>query len=631
MGMFTLLPTPVSVRTPAEARKAVAILSKRFILAVDTETTGLSLLHDRAIILAISDGKDRYTVWPEAIPYFKKLLETPEIKLIMHNAKFDMWMLSNIGINVNKGCRRDYAKVYDTMVMHALLDDSAEHKLKTLSNDFLQIEMIPFNELFGKQMRKRPLHDVLLDSANEQVVSNYASLDAFATYYLFLLFSRWLSEMPITAATSPYSKMWEYYTGTELLYTKVLWEIEMNGMLLDREALQGVAPGLEKRSMELHKWFIKMTGNVAINLNSDNEMADLFFNRLGYSPRTWTAGGAPQLNEPVLSYWAVRDCAYAKRLLEYRDTNKHLNTYVLGLLRLMGKDGRVHGNLRQTGAKTGRLSSADPNLQNQPGYIRNVYVAPGDSRMAAADYAQLEMRVLAHFSDDDTLVRSIKDGLDIHSATAAQMYKVPYEAIIAARKADNAGEELSNDQRRYLKYRKGAKTIGFGLMYGQGARRLSDTLGITVPEAQALMKVYFKALPGVVAYFENAIKQARKDGYCSTLLGRQRQVPGITSTDGALRSSSERQVKNSPIQGTAADITKMAMLNVYRDPLITAAGVRMTAQVHDEIVFEMPKNVENDADVNQRISDVMCHPFDFDLLVPLEIDKKYGDNWAEAK
>ncbi len=249
----------------------------------------------------------------------------------------------------------------------------------------------------------------------------------------------------------------------------------------------------------------------------------------------------------------------------------------------------------------------------------------------ASDYAQLEMRILAHFSNDETLITSIREGLDVHSSTAAEMFKVPYEDIMAARAKDDNDEELDNYDKELLKYRKGAKAINFGLMYGQGAGKLAATLGCTIDEARGLIRQYFSAFPNVTKYFKNAIGQAREDGFCSTILGRRRQVPGLRSNVGADIAQAERKVKNSPIQGTAADITKMAMVRIWEDDFIANAGAKMVIQVHDEIVFEVPDEYVDDKEFNDRIRDLMMHPFDFDLAVPLETSSKYGDNWLECK
>jgi len=392
------------------------------------------------------------------------------------------------------------------------------------------------------------------------------------------------------------------------------------------------APKIEEQMLKIQMWFGRKTGKLYLNLNSDDQMRDIFLGQLGYTALAKTESGDAQLDKKVLKLWKQRGCEYADNLLKYRDLSKKMGTYVVGLLDSIHIDGRIHTTFNQTGARTGRLSSDSPNLQNQPKYIRSAYVAKPGYVLTAADYSQLEMRILAHFSGDPTLIKSIKEGLDVHSATAAKMFKIPYEDIQGAKDRDDDpnAEALPGDE-QLLKYRSAAKTINFGLMYGQGANKLAGTLNIKVTEAREIIKQYFAAFPRVPKYFEHAIAQARTTGYCTTILGRRRLVPGLRSPVSNERAGSERQVKNSPIQGTAAEITKMAMIRIYEDPLITAAGVKMLIQVHDEIVMEVPKEVSLDTEFNDRIKKLMRSPFDFELRVPLNTSGQYGDNWLKAK
>lgn len=639
--MFTLLPDTMRVRTPQDADKALAILSTKKILAFDTETTGLSRTSDRAIILSMSSGNDRYVVFPEALPYFKDLLENPELKLIGHNANFDQWMLLNVGIDLNRHLLRNHYRVYDTMVMHALIDSDASHGLKDLTKRYLGIEMVPFQKVFGSDLRKRSLEEVLLDPANEDKVVNYAGLDAFATFNLFKELRTQL--LRANTDSKDYPTLWDYFVKTEVPFTKVLWSMEREGIRLDCTELERQGPALEAEILGIQKWFGRQLQQLYINLNSNDQMANLFFRKLGYEPISYTESGAPQLNKTALKAWAGKGCAFANNLLKYRDLDKKFSTYTVNLLRQVHGDGRVHCTFNQTGARTGRLSSSDPNLQNQPGYIRSAYIASPGYKLMARDYEQLEMRILAHMSGDPTLCNAIMTGLDVHSSTAATMFGTSYEAIQEARaKDDRIGEAKKNKQetdevispreKELIGYRKIAKTINFGLMYGQGANKLAMTIGVDKEKAQELIEKYFKTFPAVTKYFDNAIKNARDAGYCETILKRRRGVPGLNSSLRSEQSEAERKVKNTPIQGTASEIVKMAMIKIYEDPLITASGTRMLIQVHDEIVFEMPDAVVNDRELNERIGKHMGHPFNsFDLRVPLDTAGKTGSNWYECK
>ena len=626
------IPEPIKVRTPEEAVECLKVLVHKKIIAFDTETTGLSRTDDRAVILALSDGKSRWCVWDRVIPMFKDLLENPELKLIAHNANYDAWMMLNVGIDLNKYTIRDHYRLYDTVVMHALMRDCDPHDLKSLTKNYLGIDMVPFKAVFGSQMRKRALYEILLDNDNEDVVADYASLDAYATYKLFMLFRSELSRQKIEDSPCGFNTMWNYYIKTELPFTKVLWELERNGIFIDTRKLVEVAPKLEARMMKILKWFIRDTGNMTINLSSVHHLRKLFFDELGRQPRSLTEKGEPQLNQATLKHWSKQGCKRSKLLLEYRGLNKRVGTYISNLLRkVSNSSGKIHATFKQTGARTGRLSSSDPNLQNQPPYIRDVFIPASDTKLLASDYAQLEMRILAHFSRDETLCEAITSGKDVHSMTAAKMFRVDYGAIIKSRHMDDNDEDLTDEQKTLLKHRKAAKAINFGLMYGQGSGKLADTLGCDREEAKGLIRQYFKTFPKVTGYFKHAIEVAKGTGYCTTLLGRRRQVDQLFSMNDAEVSQGERLVKNSPIQGTAADITKMAMIKIYEDPVITASGIKMLIQVHDEIVFQVPKELEHNEQINKRIQRIMSHPFDFNLAVPLETSSKYGDNWLECK
>jgi len=629
MGMFTALPVPVCVRTPEQAQVVLEEYKDTSILAFDTETTGLDRPRDRAVVLALSDGKTRYAIYAEVIPYFKEFLENPELKLIAHNANYDCWMLLNVGIDVNRYSLRTHYRVLDTMVMHALVDDTKSHKLKSLAKEYLGIDMVSFKSVFGSQMRKRTLHDLLLDPENEDIVTNYASLDAYATFKLFLALREELKEME--TGLEEYPTLWEYFYKTEVPFTRILWEMERNGVRIDEEALLEQAPLIESELLGIQKWFGRTMNKLYVNLNSGKEMGAFFFTQLGYKPVSYTEKGSPQLNAPTLERWARGGCEYSEKLLRYRDQDKKLSTYITNLLKRIHVDKRIHATFNQTGARTGRLSSSEPNLQNQPPYIRGAYIAEGRSRLLARDFAQLEMRILAHFSGDSSLITAIRSGQDVHSSTASKMFKVPYEDIMEARRKDDADEPVSPYEKKLLTHRKGAKAINFGLMYGQGSGRLSATLGCSLDEAKLLIKQYFAAFPKITKYFRQAIKEATADGYCATILGRRRQVPGLRSNISSDRGDAERKVKNSPIQGSAADITKMAMIRLWEDPLVEASGAKMAIQVHDEIVFEVPEEFVDDEEFNTRIEELMAHPFSFELAVPLETSGKYGSNWAECK
>ena len=644
MGKFAVLPPTVKVKTLDEAHEALVVLRGPAekpvrIIAIDTETTGLSRQTDYAVIMSISSGYNRFAIWPEAFEYFRDYLEDPELKLIMWNANFDTWMLANAGVDIYRHTERTQYRVIDAMVMHALAGDDRSHSLKQAAREYHGIQMVDFKTVFGKEMLKRPLHEILLDEKNEDVVANYAGLDSYATLLCFLS----LQEELLAANTDVdlYPTLWDYFVETEIPFTRVLYECERNGIRLDTAALGEMAPIIDRQMITLLRWFTKMTGNPAFNPRASAQLIDLFFVKLKYEPPSYTETGQPQVAAGWLKRIAADGDIHARKLLQYKDLQKKLSTYITGLLKLVTKRGRLHTSYRQTGARTGRLSSSDPNLQNQPFYIRGAYITDPGYHLFARDYEQLEMRILAHFSGDPTLIDAILSGKDVHSTCAAKMFKVPYEDIMAARKRDNeidvakkAGkpyEKLTEYENKLLGHRKAAKAINFGLMYGMGAQKLSREVMVKVEVAKEYQKAYFAQFPRIKEYFIKAISAAYEVGSCSTILGRIRQVPGLWSVLHGDRASAERRVKNTPIQGTGADITKMAMIKIYEDDLITASGYLMLLNVHDEIVGLVPEALEGDKLFNDRFQELMEHPLPYDLVVPLATSGKYDSTWAETK
>lgn len=641
MGMFTVLPTAEKVVTADDAVRVLQQLGNVEELAADTETDGIDRIRNRAIILALSDGYRRWAIWPEALPYFAKVLEDPKVDLVFHNANFDAWMLANAGIDIYRYTHRTHYRCYDTMVMAALHNDTTGNDLKSTAKDLLDIDMISFANTFNVHGHNHDLAAIYADPAQADKTANYASLDAFATMKLKHKFKRLLTEQTIDHSIAGYRNLWEYYKESEFPYTKVLLSMERAGIRVDQDRLLDKAPGLEDEMLSIQKWFGRKTGSLYVNLNSSEQLNRLFIHDLGRKALSLTKGGAPQIDVKALEAWERQGCEYSKKLLRYRDLSKTLGTYVVNLVERIHTDGRIHASVNQTGARTGRLSYSDPNLQNQPSLMRDAYLASTGHKLMARDYNQLEMRVLAHLTKDPNLCRAIKDGLDVHSSTAALMFGVPYLSIVAAIARKDEIEELEKHKLPFVKLtpeekdlvnkRKAAKTIQFGLVYGQGYKKLAATLFISDDEAKNLIKKYFATYPSIKSYFAHAIADANETGYCSTICGRRRQVPGLWSIDTSDIAGAERKIKNSPIQGTAAEIAKAAMIKFYEDKYITASGTKLLLQVHDELVNDVPEEFEHDPEFNERVSHIMSHPFPEDLAVPLETTGKYADTWLGTK
>lgn len=624
MSRFTLLPPATGVFSAEHAREVATRLRACRVLAVDTETTGLSRPRDRAIIVAISDGRDRYAIWPDAIPVFQELLEDKSITLVMHNANYDCWMLRNIGIDVYRNCARREYRVHDSMVMHHLVNSEAAHSLKVLAKSYLKIEMESFQKTFDMRSESET-ETALMDPANREKAVAYASLDAYATLKLYYKLKKELLAVP-----SKFGTMWDYFLQHEAKLTKVLYYMERAGVRIDTGALSRLIPVFEQELVEIQAWFAKSTNQLLINLGSTAQMQNLFFNTLGRKPVSFTATGAPSLTASVLQGWED-DCEYAEKLLRYREVDKQLGTYVLGILGLVTSSGRIHASFNQNIARTGRLSSSDPNLQNQHPRIREAFVADDDCILRASDYGQLEMRILAHRSGERALVLPIREGRDLHSATASVMFNVTYDVINAAKVRDDGGLPPLPGDSDLLKKRKAAKAINFGLLYGQGARKLAKTLGVHVDEAKGLIKNYFTALPKVNKHLAHEIATARENGFCTTILGRRRPLPGYLSLVPGDVAAAERKTKNTPIQGSAAEVVAAAMIKIFESTLLESAGIEQLIQVHDEILFSIPARYKDDLDLLREIDMCMEHPLPEDLIVPLGISTKYGNNWLACK
>ena len=359
MGKFAVLPPTMLIKTRQEAEVALAQLrvgkggKRSRVVAVDTETTGLSRQRDYALIMSLSTGPNRYAIWPEAFSYFTEYLEDPELQLLMWNANFDTWMLRNAGIDIYRNCGRTDYRVFDAMIMHALDYDDRPHTLKYAAKEMLGIVMVDFKTTFGAQMRTRSLHEIFLDPKNEPVVANYAGLDAYATFALAIALQKKL--LATNTGVEEYPTLWDYYRHTEVPFTRVLFECESNGIGLDKDRLIAIAPDLDRKMIAIMRWFVKKTKKVGINLNSNPQMIELFFGDLGYRPPSYTDKGAPQLAQKWLERIASDGCVYADKLLAYRDLKKKQSTYVRGLLKLEHR-GRIHTTYKQAGARTGRLS-----------------------------------------------------------------------------------------------------------------------------------------------------------------------------------------------------------------------------------------------------------------------------------
>jgi DNA polymerase-1 len=397
---------------------------------------------------------------------------------------------------------------------------------------------------------------------------------------------------------------------------RVLAEMELAGVLLDREFFAGMSVELGKRMAELESQVYEMVGG-PFNINSTQQLSDVLFKRLGLQPPDRgrkTASGHYSTSADVLELLRGQHPA-VDLVLEHRELSKLKSTYVDALPAAADSGGRVHTSYGQAGAITGRLSSSNPNLQNIPTRtelgrrVRNGFIAAPGHALLSVDYSQIELRIVAHMAKDEAMLQAFRDGQDIHAATAAAIYNVPLEGVL-------------KEQRRH------AKAINFGLIYGMSAFGLTRSTDLTLAEAEAFVKAYFERFPGIKRYLDNMRKLAASQGYVETLLGRRRYFPALMGQQSqALRNREEREAINSPIQGTAADIMKIAMLKIPPGLAEAGLGARMLLQVHDEIVLECPQpELEGAARAVQRIMEEA-----YPLSIPLSTEARWGYNWGEMQ
>lgn len=582
-------------------------LKKAPVFAFDTETDSLDNVSAQLVGLSFATEPGLAAYVPVAHDYLdapeqlsrdrvlellKPILEDEKALKVGQNLKFDRGILQNYGIELR-------GIAFDTMLESYILDSVAgRHDMDSLSDRWLKHQTVTFEQIAGKGKNQLTFNQIALEEAG-----HYAAEDADVTLQLHL-------------------KMWpklekhagplNIFQNIEMPLVPVLSRIERNGVKIDPAVLHKHSGEITLRLAELEKKAHEIAGE-AFNLSSTKQLQVILFEKQGIKPLKKTPGGAPSTSEEVLEELAL-DYPLPKVILEHRGLSKLKSTYTDKLpLMINPKTGRVHTSYHQAVTATGRLSSTDPNLQNIPvrneegRRIRQAFIAPEDYVIVSADYSQIELRIMAHLSRDKGLLSAFAEGQDIHRATAAEVFGMPLESV-------------SNDQRR------SAKAINFGLIYGMSAFGLSRQLNIPRKESQRYMDLYFERYPGVREYMERTRAQAKEQGYVETLEGRRLYLPDIKSSNAARRAGAERAAINAPMQGTAADIIKRAMIAVDAWLQADQPRVRMIMQVHDELVFEVHKDdVEQ---VSQKIHELMENSTQLD--VPLLVEVGSGENWDLA-
>jgi DNA polymerase-1 len=591
------------IRTEDELQSLVDELSRADRFAFDTETTGTNPHFARLLGIAFSvePGRGAYLPLPDEeekrrsyLEILRKPLEDPGIAKVGYNVKYDRSVLRWEGIRVQ-------GQLWDPMIVHYLVDPDSRHKLDLLAESYLSYRPVPIESLIGKKGKgQKSMADL-----DPEEVYRYACEDADICQQLLDALMPQLEEVQAV----------ELYKSIEAPLITVLSEMEYQGVRIDRDALEILSKDQSERIEALEKEIHEEAG-VAFNVNSPKQLGEVLFDRLKIvdKPKK-TPSGQYSTSEDTLQEY-VDQHPIIQKILDVRSLSKLRSTYVEALPELIHPDtGRLHTTYNQAVASTGRLSSNDPNLQNIPirteegRKIRRAFVPREEGNLLfAADYSQIELRIMAHLSQDRHLMEAFRNGEDIHASTASKVYGVPIE-------------EVGKEQRR------SAKTVNFGVIYGISAFGLAQRIGISRKEAKSTIDTYFEEFPDVKAYMDASVEKARKDGYVETLMGRRRYLKDIDSNNSVVRGYAERNAINAPIQGTAADMIKLAMVRIQerlrREEL---EDVKMILQVHDELVFDLPEQRGETA--QELVVPEMIGALSLD--VPIEVETGSGTDWLEA-
>lgn len=614
------------------------------LLAIDTETTGLVRWKDIPLYWSLAWGRKRATLNADTLQYFvPHHFNDPSKKWVYANAKYDMHILANVGINMVGEC-------IDTQVMHALLYEDKPHKLKFMAKHILKWTWADFQDTFGKIGKVNSAEDVIrrAERENMPLLVEYAANDAWGTLHIYNELQTQLERARTFSLFNnryPYIQtLWDFFSKIEKPYTKTLWKMERRGAKLDRARLEAAEPVAKLEIDGILRELYRIRGK-SLNPNSPKQVQEFLFGDLGLKPIKMTKGGKsgkrnPSADKDVLEHYKHEHPGVAL-ILKHHELSKLHGTYLKGLSSIVDPHDRIHSSFNQDVARTGRLSSSDPNLQNIPRpdndkwNLRSAFIPEEGYTIIAVDYEQLEMRLLACASMEPKMIDIFAKGRDIHTGNVEMVFDIPYDDVVAARQVDKAVKQgqmdasaISDYVRTCLDRRYEIKAVGFGLNYGMGANRLARELGITKMQAQALIDKYMGAYPAVGSFFENAVAETERTGYAFTVMGRRRNIPEIASTRRDERAQGERLACNTQIQGSAADVCRCAQINIDKLDLAGRLDCHQILQIHDEIVFEC--RTECVPDALEEITDLMEHPFPHDLAVHLAVDAGHGASWGAS-
>ena len=589
------------VDTKEKRDELLRVLRSSDFLVLDTETTGTEPMASELVGMSFSvaEGEAWYVPVPadraEAtaiVEEFREVLTNPKTTKVGQNIKYDLLMLAQYGVWLE-------GPIFDTMVAHYVLSPELHHGMDYLAEVLLRYRTIPIEELIGPKGKNQKN---MRDLAPEEVYK-YACEDADVTLRLKNVLEKQLREQGA----------YELFRDIEMPLVPVLAQMEFNGVRIDTDALRETSALYTRRLQEIEQEIYSLAGQ-PFNISSPKQVGEMLFDILKISAKAKkTKGGQYSTSEEVLE--SLRDKhPVVGRILDYRGLKKLLSTYIDALPALINpRTGRIHTSFNQTVTATGRLSSSNPNLQNIPirnedgKEIRKAFIPDEGCEFFSADYSQIELRIMAHLSGDINMMEAFRSGQDIHTATAAKVYKIGIE-------------EVTREQRSK------AKTANFGIIYGISAFGLSERMHVPVKEAKELITGYFETYPQVKAYMDNSISVAREKGYTETICQRRCYLPDINSHNAIVRGYAERNAINAPIQGSAADIIKVAMANIYRRFKLEGIRSKMLIQVHDELNFSvLPEE-------RDRVQRIVIEEMEgaYLMQVPLQADCGWGKNWLEA-
>ena len=584
-----------------EINELISKICVQELCSFDTETTGLDPLKSELVGMSFSFAEheayyvpisSEYTIAKKTVEKFKCFFENENILKIGQNIKYDILVLKKYDVHV-KG------KLFDTMIAHYLLNPELRHNMDYLAETYLGYQTIHIEELIGPKGKNQ----LNMRHINPEKICNYACEDADITLQLYTILEKKIEEQELNRLL--------YDIELPLIY--VLADMEYTGVKLDKSALAEYSKKLTNELISIESEIYK-EAKIEFNINSAKQVGEVLFDKLQIveKPKKTKTGQYVTSEETLQNLKNAHPIV--GKILDYRGLKKLLSTYVDALPQLVDpKDGKLHTSYNQTVTSTGRLSSSNPNLQNIPiredqgKEIRKAFIANDGCKFLSSDYSQVELRIMAHLSNDSNMIDAFNSGEDIHAATASKIFKVPIELV-------------TNDMRRK------AKTANFGIIYGISVFGLAERLNIPRSEAKQLIDGYFETYPQVKEYMDKSIEMAREKGYVETLFGRKRYLPDINSRNATVRGYAERNAINAPIQGSAADIIKVAMNNIFDH--LNKAGLqsKMILQVHDELNFNVNENeIEK---VKEIVSEEMENAYK--LIVCLKADCVICDNWLEA-